>query len=406
MHMRKKKEKHEEPTYAKTSNKVSQRYKSKSQHSILHKHEQKMTEFKNRNDRICTLDKKINNIKRDIEKLSKEQSYQQLNNNFTSNICSQIQSKKNELDELQNQRLYIQSGDEEIDYLLESSIMISEYLKLDEQEKQLLEIAEYTKEQAQELNSIVAGKNDITDKYFSKFDEKYVSTKKMFDTEANICSNCNVVFETESGFLVCPSCGICVYTFECNGELSFKEMQDYDYRPQFTYEKMTHLEDWLRRFQAKENRAIPQEILDKVVLEARKERIRDLNILTEEKVKRYLKKLSLNDYYDNVIGIINRINGRPPFRLTTEIEDKIKSMFQQIQEPFEKHKPQNRRNFLSYSYTLHKFFQILGLHEFSKYFQLLKSADKLRQQDDIFKKIVAEMASKDKTINWVFYPSI
>jgi hypothetical protein len=128
--------------------------------------------------------------------------------------------------------------------------------------------------------------------------------------------------------------------------------------------------------------------------------------LTEDKVKKYLKKLNLNEYYDNVIAIINRLNKRPPFTLTTELEEKIKSMFRQIQEPFEKHKPKNRKNFLSYSYTLHKFFQILNLHEFCKYFPLLKSNDKLRQQDEIFKKIVAEMAMKDKTVNWVFYPSI
>ena len=81
-------------------------------------------------------------------------------------------------------------------------------------------------------------------------------------------------------------------------------------------------------------------------------------------------------------------------------------MFLQIQEPFEKYKPPTRKNFLSYSYTLHKFFQILGLEEYTKYFTLLKSPEKLRQQDEIFRKIVAEMAQKDKTIKWVFIPSI
>jgi hypothetical protein len=107
-----------------------------------------------------------------------------------------------------------------------------------------------------------------------------------------------------------------------------------------------------------------------------------------------------------VIGIINRINGRPPFMLTLEVENKIKTMFQQIQDPYDKFKPSGRKNFLSYSYTLHKFFQILGLHEFAKYFPLLKSTDKLRQQDDIFKKIVGFMSEKDPTTKWVFYPSI
>ncbi len=224
--------------------------------------------------------------------------------------------------------------------------------------------------------------------------------------ESLICSDCNVTFTIANSYLVCPLCGICKNTIEQANELSYKEKQDYDYRPQFTYDKRSHLEDWLRRFQNKEARAIPQDVLDKVILEAKKERINDLNALTEEKVKRYLKKLNLNDYYDNVIGIINRLNGRPPFTLTQEIEEKIKKMFQQIQEPYEKFKPPSRKNFLSYSYTLCKFFQILNLHEFARYFPLLKSNDKLRQQDDIFKKIVGHMSEIDKTTKWVFYPSV
>jgi len=158
--------------------------------------------------------------------------------------------------------------------------------------------------------------------------------------------------------------------------------------------------------QCAENRVIPQEVLDKVILQAKKEKVQNLNLLTEDKVKKYLKRLNLNEYYDNIIGIINRINGRPPFKLTTEVETKVKMMFQQIQKPYEKYKPSGRKNFLSYSYCIHKLFQILGLHEFSTYFPLLKSVDKLRQQDDIFKKIVAEMSEQDKSVKWVFYPSV
>jgi hypothetical protein len=82
-----------------------------------------------------------------------------------------------------------------------------------------------------------------------------------------------------------------------------------------------------------------------------KERVQDLNTLTEDNIKRYLKKLNLNDYYDNVIGIIDRINGRPPFTLTSEVEDKIKIMFQQIQDPYDKFKPAGRK--ISYRIVIH-----------------------------------------------------
>ena len=405
--MRKKKERHEDPIYAKGSARNKNgNHRSKSQHSILHRHYQKLEDFNNKTQRLSSLQTKIKNTEKEIDQLRKDKSLQQINNASVDDIDEKILLKQKELTLIQKEHAVIESGSDEIDYLLNSSLLIAKFMEYDEREKELLRMDNATDQQVDELNTIAFEKANLTDDYLTRFEENYTSTRRLFDVNLSFCVDCQEKFEMEGGFLVCPSCGSCFNTIEQSSELSFKEMQTYDYRPQFTYDKRCHLEDWLRRFGAKEHKTIPQEILDKVILEARKERIKDLNLLSEDKVKRYLKKLGLNEYYDNIISIINRINGRPPFKLTSEVEDKIKAMFQQIQEPFEKYKPNGRKNFLSYSYTLHKFFQILGLHEFSKYFPLLKSADKLRQQDDIFKKIVAEMAEKDRSINWVFYPSI
>jgi hypothetical protein len=64
-----------------------------------------------------------------------------------------------------------------------------------------------------------------------------------------------------------------------------------------------------------------------------------------------------------------------------------------------KHSPLHRKNFLSYSYVLHKFIQLLGKNEYLKYFPLLKSRDKLHQQEQIWKNICEEL-------NWQFIRSI
>ena len=111
-------------------------------------------------------------------------------------------------------------------------------------------------------------------------------------------------------------------------------------------------------------------------------------------MREILKRLRINKYYEHINYIINRINGVPTPHFTPELEEKLCSMFKEIQGPFLKHCPRDRKNFLSYSYVLYKFFQILKLPEFSKYFPLLKSPDKLRQQDEIFKKIVNDMPFK------------
>jgi hypothetical protein len=377
--MRRKKDKHGEPIFSKASSKSAK--KSKSQHSILKKHEDRLEEYKKARAKIAELDNTIGYIK------------------GSKNEYSQAR-----IDVLEDQKQKILSENDEMEYLLEASPIIMRLGTLEQEENRLLnnELMEEGK-----IDCIMMEKTELINEYLTKFDPKHcVLMDRLLIHQVDVCSSCKSSMITANGYAVCNTCGDCVATLHCQGEMSYKELQDYDYRPAFTYDKMSHLEDWLKRFQSKENRAIPRDIVDRVILEAHKERIKDLNLLTEDKVKRYLKKLQLNEYYDNVIGIINRINSRPPFKLTTEIENKIKSMFQQIQDPYEKFKPKNRKNFLSYSYVLHKFFQILGLHEFTKYFPLLKSSDKLRQQDEIFKKIVNEMAEKDRSVRWVFFPSI
>jgi len=116
-------------------------------------------------------------------------------------------------------------------------------------------------------------------------------------------------------------------------------------------------------------------------------------------MKRILKKLDLQQYYEHSTYIISKLSKVPPPTINRETEEKIRLMFRQIQLPFEKYCPKNRTNFLSYSYVLHKIFELLELDDFVKYFPLLKSRDKLKQQDEIWEKICVEL-------DWGFYPSI
>ena len=57
------------------------------------------------------------------------------------------------------------------------------------------------------------------------------------------------------------------------------------------------------------------------------------------------------------------------------------------------------KNFLSYSYVLHKFCELLEFDNLLEYFPLLKSREKLHQQDLIWEKIC-------KDLNWEFIPSL
>jgi len=163
---------------------------------------------------------------------------------------------------------------------------------------------------------------------------------------------------------------------------------------------LRYVPNGLNNLQIKVNTEMPSEIIDLIKLELKKKGLtkKQIEKLTYENYKDVLKKLKLGDYYKHISYIILKITGKNPPVFTKEQEDKLKDMFNATQEPFKKHKPINRVNYLSYPYVAYKFCEILELHEFTKFFILLKNRKKLLEQDEIFKKICMEL-------NWVFIPS-
>ena len=155
----------------------------------------------------------------------------------------------------------------------------------------------------------------------------------------------------------------------------------------------------MSQFQAKETTDISNEIIERILEELKKERYHNLSEISNSKVKEILKKLKLNKYYEHIPYIINKLNGKPPPILTQEIEEALRNMFKEIQAPFIKHCPKDRKNFLSYSYVLHKFVQLLGYDHYLVNFPLLKSREKLHQQDLIWKEIC-------KDLSWEFIRSV
>ena len=135
------------------------------------------------------------------------------------------------------------------------------------------------------------------------------------------------------------------------------------------------------------------------MLELKKERIVNVANISNYKIREILKKLKLNKFYEHIPYIINKINGKPPPSISKEIEEKLRYMFKEIHTPFQNHCPKHRKNFLSYSYVIHKFIQLLGIDEYLVYFPLLKSREKLYQQDKIWKNICNDL-------KWEFINSI
>lgn len=211
------------------------------------------------------------------------------------------------------------------------------------------------------------------------------------------CKKCNVSKLEYETFLVCPVCGDSFFTV-IQTSCTFKEKQERETVRQFDYKRLTHLTDQINQAQGKENTKIPQSILDTVTVQLHYERFDDMSKLTRDKVKEILKKTGNPKYYEHIPYIIGRLTGKYQ-NFPKELVDRITAMFMEIQVPFEKHRPPTRKNFLSYKYICSQFCKILEYNEYVDCFDLLKSREKLRAQDDIWKKICNDLG-------WPYHPTV
>jgi hypothetical protein len=214
-----------------------------------------------------------------------------------------------------------------------------------------------------------------------------------------VCNNQKIISMVDST-CICKTCGTSEHFFDIsvNG-LTYEQEINTDSNFTFAYKRVNHFRELLAQLQAKESSDISDEIIQSVRSEFKKSRIKNTSEISQEKVKVYLKKLGFNKYYEHARQITNILNGTPPPTISPELNEKLTNMFFDIQEPFDKICPSDRKNFFSYNYILYKFCEILGETENMKLFPLLKSREKLYKQDCMWKEICV-------ILNWTFYKSV
>jgi hypothetical protein len=211
------------------------------------------------------------------------------------------------------------------------------------------------------------------------------------------CSNVPLTYLVQDGISVCQDCGFQELILVEQNKTIFR--QPTKETSHFSYKRINHFNEWISQIQAKESTDIPEEIYEKIIAEIKKEKIRDPSKITARKMRYILKKLQITKYYEHLNYILSRINHQPTPSFSPELEEKLRTMFKEIQGPFIKHCPKDRKNFLSYSYVLYKFFQLLEKDEYLHFFPLLKNREKLHAQDQIWKNICAEL-------NWQYIEAI
>lgn len=237
------------------------------------------------------------------------------------------------------------------------------------------------------------------DEYLSITENAPIQTESHCTYTCKACNEPRIMSLAEAT-MICPTCGDAEINFEMGAHnMSYDQEVNSDVNICFAYKRINHFNEWMAQFQAKESTYIPPDIIDALRVELKKIRISDMTQITQKRVKELLKKLKYNKFYEHVPQITNMLSGISPPTMTPHLEEQLRNMFRDIQEPFEKHKPKGRSNFLSYGYCLYKFCELLGHDEFLDSFPLLKSREKLYQQDCIFKKICDEL-------DWEFIPTV
>lgn len=355
---------------------------NKETNTLDNKHRHIIKNLNNNRNSKNDIFNEISNISNEIITLDKRRD------NFTLDDIkyrASLLDKKDILDKKYND---INSNYDEMDYYDNAGDLILDYYNMrdthETTNKETINILNFLCNKKDKIHvENVDSKNINRAKLFEKYCQRIEGVRIVHDNGANrikYCKECNIekILDMGESAYICPYCG------DSETIIIDEDVQIKDYSP---YRRLNHFKEWLNQFQAKQSPDIPEQVYIDIVKELNKNRITDLSTLNKKNMKTILKKIKYNIYYEHVSYIINKLNNLPPPKITRDMEKIFSSMFIKIQDPWELYKQPNRKNFLSYSYVLHKFCELLELDHLLECFTLHKDPDKIMENDNIWEKI-------------------
>lgn len=363
-------------------------------------HDKEMNKLSKQTESLPKFEKSLTSKKKQLKSL--EDKYDIINVRKRKQLILDIENLNEKIEN-------IKSGTHISNYVLNTSDILFNYYENNSEpnQKDKIDFFEVKKNDVSlelsddEINSddenCINYKNDILENYRNSKNKNLIYRNK--ETKKNdICMFCkiNLVVISSESILSCPECGLTKsVVIESDKPVKCSKSVDNYY----AYKRINHFKEWLSQVQAREHTKIPDEIYDQILIELKKNRINNLINITPEKLRKILRKLRLNKYYENIPQIICSLTNIKPFTISRDIEAKLCEMFMLIQAPFREVAPKKRKNFLSYSFILNRFMDLLELHELKDNFKLLKSRSKLKEQDKIWKEICIKLG-------WEFRASI
>ena len=308
------------------------------------------------------------------------------------------------IDDIHTEKEKNLSEEELNEYYLDNGLLLDKYYRTDNNSKQtdvkdgILSFFNNKQEDKKDKKEDSHKKSDILKQYMSNINDEIINQKYEVDNN-EVCELCNnqMYLSDLVSEIFCINCGNSKKIMVVTDKISYSDPQsEITY---YTYKRINHFNEWLAQFQAKERKDLSEEIYSQIYAELNKNKHIDKHSIKYNDMREILKKLKLNKYYENIPHILSIITGKEAPILDRKSEEILRSLFKEIQMPFVKNCPTTRKNFLSYSYVLHKFCELLDYDHLLECFTLLKSREKLHAQDVIWEKIC-------KDLNWEFIPSL
>lgn len=313
--------------------------------------------------------------------------------------------KRKMIDDIHNEIIQNLSESEINSYFLDNGVILDKYYSGDEEininthseSEGILSFfkTEYKNEEKKEYS---LKKKDAMNEYMCNIDDNVQNMKysNISYDKCKICGSQTHMCEVKSE-LCCSKCGALSDIIIVTEKSSYSDPpREVSY---FSYKRINHFNEWLAQFQAKEKTELPENIYHDIISELNKTSYINISKLKYKDARLILKKLNYNKYYEHIPHIISVLTNKRAPTLDRKTEEVLRSLFKEIQIPFLNNCPANRKNFLSYSYVLHKFCELLEFDHLLEYFPLLKSREKLHQQDIIWEKIC-------KDLKWQYIPSL
>jgi predicted RNA-binding Zn-ribbon protein involved in translation (DUF1610 family) len=352
----------------------------KESNTLDKKHKEIIKNFQNDKDNIYQVNEELNIIINNLENLERNRD------KFTLDDLNKRAELLNKKEILETQINNIQNNFSEMEYYDKTGDLIIEYYELrdnkDDAIKETKNILEFLGKNRNEIKN--KNKNDVSRaELFNKYWQRIEGVRVNLDDgtkRIKYCLDCNIekILDYSISAYLCPFCG------ETEDIIIDEDSQIKDYSP---YQRINHFREWLNQFQAKQSPDIPDTVFKDIIDELNKNRITDFSLIDKKKMKSILKKLGHNMYYEHVHYIMNKLSNLPPPKITRDMEKIFIKMFKKIEVPWEKFKQPGRKNFLSYSYVLYKFCELLELDHLLDCFSLHKAHEKLMENDEIWKKI-------------------